>query len=134
MTVSALGKVYLNNIRFTTDPGTYTRNWPRRMSVHKGLQGAVTIQSFGRFAKDMVLQLGSGSNQWMELSLVQAIESLMAVDNGVYSFTDWIGNAFTVFILSFDPDPTFIGTLHTYSMSLQVRSILTLHGVTYTGS
>lgn len=134
MAISARGTVYLGGVRFTCDPAVYERQWPKRVSVHEGLQGAVTVQDFGRFAKDMVLRLESGEQQLMERTTVAALDAMAGTRGATYTLTDWTGLECTVHIQAFEADPTFLGTLHRYRLSLRVLSIAKLYGATYTGS
>ncbi len=135
MPLAARGTVYLDGNRFTTDPQVYKPTvWAKRHSVHPGLEGALTIQDFGTFAKDNTLQLGSGGAGYIEKSLVDALHALYRARGATYTLTDWAGNEFTVFIRNFQADPTFIGTLWTYTMELHVLAIAKLFGVTYSGS
>lgn len=134
MPLLARGTVYLGGKRFTTDPAVYERQWPKRISEHPGIGGSLTIQDFGRYAKDKVLTLQSDKNQLIEQSLVQDLDSMAGTKGASYVLTDWSGNQFTVFILTFDPKPTFLGTLFGYTMRLRVLSISQLWGQTYTGS
>ena len=135
MSLVARGTVYLDGLRFTTDPAVYEPlNWPKRFSVHEGLEGSVTIQDFGVTMKDNVVRLQSGDRQYMEQSLAEALHTRFRTKGVTYTLTDWVGNQLTVFILSFTPKPTFIGTLWTYSMELRVLGITKLFGATYTGS
>jgi hypothetical protein len=135
MTVEARGTVYLGGERFTTDPQVYEPlQWPKRATVHPGLQGALTVQDFGTYAKDNSIHLASGSSGYMEQSVVAAIHTKYRIPGASYTLTDWMGNEFTVFILEFTATPTFIGTLCTYSITLQVLGITKLFGSSYTGS
>ncbi len=134
MPLPARGQVYLGGKQFTTDPQVYERQWPKRVSEHPGIGGSVTIQDFGRFAKDKVLTLQSGENQVIEQTLVQDLDGMAGTKGSTYTLTDWSGNQFTVFILAFDPKPTFLGTLFKYSMRLKVMAITQLWGQAYTGS
>lgn len=128
MPVTARGTVYLGGVRFTCDPAIYERQWPKRLSIHEGLQGAVTIQDFGRSAKDMTLRLESGEQQLMEKTTVAALDALAGTRGAVYTLTDWNGTEVSACIVSFDADPTFVGTLHRYRMLLRVTGITTLYG------
>ena len=127
--------------QFTTDPQDYSPlNWTKRHSVLPGLQGSVTIQDFGTFKKDDVVRLRSGDG-FLTKAKVSTFHAKFRTKGATFSFTDWLGNAFTVFIRSFTPVPTFIpddpdgsGTLYRYDMELQVVSISTLFGAAYTGS
>ncbi len=135
MTLAARGTVYLGGLRFTTDPQTYAPlTWRKRQSVHPGLDGAMTIQDFGVHAKDNTVRLASGSAGYLERSLVVSLHALYRTKGATYTLTDWAGNEFTVFIRDFQADPTFIGTLWTYTMELHVLAIAKLFGVTYSGS
>jgi hypothetical protein len=142
MTFAAIGQVFLDGVQFTTDPQDYDPvQWEKRHSVHKGLQGAVTVQDFGTFKKDNTVRLGSGASGFLSQSVVSSFHTKFRTKGATYSFTDWLGNSFTVFIKSFVPVPTFLpddpdgtGCLYTYSMELQVLNITDLFGVAYTGS
>jgi len=135
MPLTARGTVYLGGTQFTTDPQTYEPlKWPKRATVHKGIQGAVTVQDFGTFAKDNMIHLGSGESGFLEQSVVEALHTKYRTKGATYTLTDWAGNSFTVFIMGFEAEPTFIGTLFKYTMTLQVLGITNLLGTAYTGS
>ena len=134
MTLIARGSLYLGGVRFTTDPGVYQRQWPKRASKHPGIGGSITIQDFGRFAKDMTLTLQSGQHQLLESSVVESLEAMASVRGATYTLTDWSGNELTVFIVDFRADQTFVGSLCTYAMELHVLGVTKLFGATYTGS
>lgn len=139
MAILTIGKVTLGGITFDTDPQVYEPlNWEKRHSVLPGLQGAVTIQDFGHFAKDNTITLASGRSGYLNQSKVEAIHTAFRTKAAVFTLTDWIGNEFTVFIREFRPVPTFIGidntdNLFTYTMLLQVTVITKLFGAVFTG-
>lgn len=142
MSLSPIGHVFLDGVQFTTDPQDYSPlNWEKRHSVLPGLQGSVTIQDFGTFKKDDVVRLTSGASGFLTQSVVASFHGKFRTKGAVFSFTDWLGNSFTVFVKSFVPVPTFYpddpdgsGTLYTYNLELQVVNISTLFGAAYTGS
>jgi len=135
MPVSPNGTVFLGGTQFTTDPQVYQPLlWKKRATVHKGIQGAVTVQDFGTFAKDNRLYLASGNSGFLEKSVVDALHTKYRTKGATYTLTDWSGNSFTVFLVEFEAEPTFIRTLFRYSMTLQVLGITNLLGTAYTGS
>lgn len=135
MTVPALGVVTLGGIQFTTDPQIYNpMAWPKRFRVHKGLEGSVTIQDFGTFQKDNMVRLGSGATGYLEETVVESLHGFFRTRGATFTLTDWRDNEFTVFITRFEPVPTFIASLYTYDMELQVRVITKLFGTVFTGA
>lgn len=134
--IPAIGKVYLNGERFTTDP-KIARDWPPRRSRLLGLDGSVTQQDFGRHAKDVRLTLTSGGN-YMNASLKAAIETMMISRGADYSYTDYTGLEGRVVIVSFVPEPTFIRdgarVLYEYTLVLDVVQLDKLDGTEYQGS
>ncbi len=135
MPLTARGTLYLGGVRFSTDPQPYEAyEWPKRMSEHPVLGGSVIIQDFGTHAKDLTITLGSGQNQFLEQSVVTALDTMYRTKGATYQLTDWLGNDMTVFIAAFKPTGTFLGSLFTYTLTLRVRSIAKLFGATYTGS
>ena len=139
MAILTIGKVILGGLTLDTDPQIYEPlNWEKRHSVLPGIQGAVTIQDFGHFAKDNTLRLASGRTGYLNQSKVAAIHDAFRTKAATFTLTDWIGNEFTVFIREFRPVPTFIGiddtdNLFTYTMELQVVVITKLFGAVFTG-
>lgn len=134
MTVTAIGQVFLDGIQFTTDPRTYEPVWPKRQSIHGGLQGAVTVQDFGVFAKDQRLRLESGG-QWLTRTVVDALDARFQTRGAAYPFKDWVGTEATVFIVAFDPiDARLGGDLYEYRMELRVLALTKVRGVAYVGS
>lgn len=134
MTLTARGQITIGGTQLTTDPETYESHlWPKRFSKHLGIGGSVTWQDFGHVAKDLVLRLSSGK-QYLTFATVQAISSAHRTKGATYTLTDWLGNQFTVFIVSFNPKVTFVDDLHTYDMELHVTAISKLFGASYGGS
>lgn len=131
--LQARGNITIGTVQLTTDPETYERQWPKRFSEHPGIAGSFTIQDFGRYAADMVIRLVSG-RQFITLAVVEALDAAFGTQGATYSFTDWLGNEFTVFIRDWKPLVTFIDDLHTYTLELRVVSITTLFGAAYGGS
>lgn len=135
MTVPAIGTVFLGGIQFTTDPQIYNPTvWPKRFRVHKGLEGSVTIQDFGTFQKDNTVRLGSGAAGYLEETVVELLHGAFRTRGGSFTLTDWRDNEFTVFITRFEPVPTFLASLYTYDMELQVIAIAKLFGTVFTGA
>ncbi len=135
MPLAARGTVYLGGVRFSTDPQPYeSYEWPKRMSEHPVLGGKVIIQDFGTGKHDLTITLGSGQNQYLEKSVVVALDAMYRTKGATYRLTDWLGNDMTVFIAAFKPTGTFLGTLFTYTMTLRVRAIAALFGNAYAGA
>lgn len=134
MPLTARGNLYLAGQQFTSDPDVYEREWPKRMSEHPVLGGSVIIQDYGRFAKDLTLTLQSGEGQFLEKSLVDTLDGMAATKGATYALVDWEGTEATVFIANFDPQPTRLGSLYRYTMTLRVRAITKLRGVAYGGA
>lgn len=119
---------------FNCDPEPYEPyQWPKRHSVHPGLQGAVTIQDFGVYAADRRLTLRGGFDQPMDDDVVKTMDGYYRSRGTKYRFTDWLGNDFTVFIASFTHTPHGRLAISSYQMELQVVSIQLLFGAAYTG-
>lgn len=139
MAITTFGKVFLDGLQFDTDPQIYEpTNWPKRHIIIPGIDGSVTIQDFGHFAKDNTVRLSSGPTGFLNQATVAALHVKFRTKAAVFSLTDWMGNEFTVFIVSFRPIATFIGlsdadNLFTYDMELRVVAIAKLFGTTFTG-
>lgn len=139
MTITTFGKVFLGGVQFDTDPQVYEPlNWPKRHSIFQGINGSVTIQDFGHFAKDNMLRLSSGSTGYLNQATVKALHDRFRTKASVFTLTDWMDNEFTVFFISFTPVATFIGlsdsdNLFTYEMVLRVTAITKLLGIPFTG-
>lgn len=126
--------VVLDGVTFNTDPNPYEHhNWKKRYSIHQAIGGKVIIQDFGTYAKDLVLKLGSGQAQFIDLTTVKALNTRWLIRGASYSFLDYLGNDFVVFISDFNPT-IFRVDLYTYTMELQVLTINKLWSLTYTGS
>jgi hypothetical protein len=135
MALTARGKIYLGGIQFSSDPSVYEpSNWPKRASEHPTIGGGITVQDFGRFAKDCTVHLASGAGQFLEQSVVDSLDALYATRGATYTLTDWLGNEFTVWMRDWHPVPTNIATLWTYDLVLRVISITHLRGADYSGS
>lgn len=134
--IRTMGKVFLDGVQFTTDPHI-TRSWPPRRNKKMGIEGSVTYQDFGRFAKDMRLTLNSGEN-YANQAFVSAIEDRMQERLAVYTYTDYQGIDADVVITDFQPTATFIkdgsGVLFTYTLTLDVVALRKLNFKTYTGN
>lgn len=101
--------------------------------MHRGLNGSVTVQDFGLFAKDNRIRIESG-DQYLSTAVVDALQARYQTPGATYTLTDWLGNEFTVFILDFRPVEAQLGGAWRYSMDLVVLGIAQLNGVPYTGS
>lgn len=130
--LEARSAVVLGGVQFTTDPRTYERQWAKRQSRHATLGGGVTIQDFGRKAKDLVLRLESGGN-FMSGPVVDQVDALFGTAGGVHSFVDWHGTEATVYIADFTPAESHLPDLFEYSLTLWVRTLAKLRGVPYAG-
>jgi len=120
-----------------TDPQTYEPfEWDKRISKHECLDGVVTIQDFGLFAKDIIIRLKSGENSKLDTYTSLAIKNLQNITGTIYNFKDWYANNFTVFIADFKPKREVYGVdpIWDYSMELWVTAINTYFGSAYTGS
>lgn len=131
--MDAIGQVSLEGVQFSTDPQIYEPlNWDKRHSVHPGISGSLTIQDFGMIQKDNTLRLASGTAGYLDHTTVKALHVLYRTKGVTHTLSDWIGNEFEVFILSFAPVPTFVGSgeevLYTYTMELHVLDITMLLG------
>ena len=126
-----IGSIYLDGIRFTTDPATYRRQWPKRITKVDTI-GGNTVLDFGRKAKDITLELGSGG-QFMARTVVDAIDARAGALGVGYPLLDWEGTEATVVIAAFDADES-LPELYEYSLTLWVRVLAKLRGVTYGGA
>jgi hypothetical protein len=131
--MDAIGSVFLDGVQFTTDPKVYEPTFPKRVSVHAGLGGAVTVQDFGRYAKDGTLRLQS-SGQWLDQATVDAIDARADVKGATYPFKDWVGTEATVFITSFRAIPTYLPDLYEYELELRVLGLTKRRGTAYGGT
>lgn len=133
--------VTLDGVDFTSDPIPYDPlKWAKRDNRQPGSQRSSTIQDFGMTILDDTLLLASGDKQVLDMATVIALYRRYIVQGATYAFTDWLGNAFTVYIHDFHPVPKIRGrlpsgateTLFTYTMELWVVSCTALLGKTYT--
>lgn len=142
--LATIGQLEIGDVQFTTDPDVYQPfNWPKRYSAQPGLNGAVTIQEFGRWAADATIHIESG-DQFLTTKCVDALDALYEADGTTYTLTDWLGNEFTVYITAFVPIPSkladrdddeeLVGSLYRYTMDLLVVAITKRRGTTYGGS
>jgi hypothetical protein len=131
--MNAIGQVYLDGLRFTTDPKVYEASWPKRHSIHEGLAGSVTIQDFGVRAKDLAFRLGS-DGQYLDLALVDQLDARFRTLGATYVFKDWRETEATVFITRFAPRETFLPDLYEYEMELRALALTKLRGVAYSGT
>jgi hypothetical protein len=138
--VGPFGSVVLGGTQFSTDPSPYEPlNWAKRHSIQPVIGGGVVIQDFGTFMRDNTLKLGSGNERFMALDVVLALHTKFRAPGATYLFTDWLSNQFMVFIKAFVPVPFKMGgdglgntvSLFTYTMDLQVTTILKLLGTPY---
>jgi len=143
MPIGTLGTITLtaltgggNTITLTTDPTTYVIYWSKRRSSFPGLNGSVTVQDFGKFAKDALIEVKSGS-QWINKSVVADMDENDAIKGATWRLQDYEGNDFTVSIDQWKPEMApgmALAGLYSYDLILRVHAIATLRGVTYTGS
>jgi len=138
-TIPAFGRLTIGptggETTFTTDPEPYEPyQWPKRHSVHPGLQGAATIQDFGVFAADRRLTLEGSFDQPMDDTVVKILDGYYRTRGATFVLDDWLGNKFTVFIAAFTHRPHGRLAISAYRMELQVVSITNLFGSAYTGN
>jgi hypothetical protein len=134
MPLTVIGTLTLGGTVFTTDPAVYeSQNWPKRVSVFRGLMGSVTVQDWGTFKKDNTMRIESG-DQYISTSVKSALDTKFRAKGVTYALTDWLGNAFTVFIRDFRPVAARIPDAWRYSMDLVVLDITIMDGVAYTGA
>jgi hypothetical protein len=129
-----VGGIFLDSVRFTTDPETYEPlTWAKRYSIHQAIGGKVTIQDFGTFMKDNEIKIVSGNAQFFDQATVISLHSRWRTRGATFILTDWMENNFTVFIMEFPP-VNFRPNFYRYSMRCKVVAINQLWGVTYTGT
>lgn len=126
-----IGSLFLDGVQFTTDPTTYQRQWPKRITKVDVI-GGNTVLDFGRKAKDIELMLQSGG-QYLSREVVDALETRAGALGAGYPFVDWEGTEATVVIAAFDPQEALPG-LYEYTMALWVRALAKLRGVAYGGA
>ena len=126
-----IGSIYLDAVRFTTEPKTYTRQWAKRLTLVPTI-GSNTVLDFGRKAKDIKLELVSGG-QYMARDVFDLIDAKAGVLGAGYPLVDWNGTEATVVIAAFDGDEA-LPDLFEYSLTLWVRTLAKLRGVTYGGT
>jgi len=121
-------------VYFTADPRSYRPwQWKKRASFHPGIQGSMTIQDFGVVSKDLVIEIESPEDAFLEASVVKQLHEMYRTKGAVYRLTDWVGNDFTVWLEDFQPEANENLPGYRYSMRLKVQSITTLFGAPYTG-
>lgn len=131
--IEPIGALFLDGVQFTTDPETYERQWPKRLTKVATI-GGNTILDFGRVAKDLTLSLDSGKGgQYMARDVFDLIDAKAGALGIGYPFVDWNGTEATVVIASFDGDES-LPDLFYYSMTLYVRTLTKLRGVAYGGA
>ncbi len=132
--IPVTGAVVLDGVTFTTNPEVYEPwNWRKRHSVHPTIGGEVVIQDFGTFMRDNTVRLASGNNQFLSEAAVTSFHAKWRTRGSTFSFSDWLGNLFTVFIKEFVPI-NYRPDLYRYTMELQVTVITNLWGTSYTGT
>jgi len=97
----------------------------------------VTVQDFGKFAKDCVVRADSGSTQWINKDVVQAMDKNEQIKGGTWQLEDFEGNDFVVSIEKWAPvmvKGMAIAGLYTYELALRVHSMTTLRGSAYMGN
>jgi hypothetical protein len=135
MTLTARGTITIGSVQLTSDPDVYEpASWSKRASEHPTIGGGLTIQEFGRYAKDLTVHLASGQNQFLTQSVVASLDTMHATKGATYALTDWLGNEFTIWIRDWHPVPTRLPSLWTYDLVLRVMSITKLRGASYSGS
>jgi len=142
MAIPTLGKITLtvvsgggSSITLTTDPDTYVLEWPPRRSYFPHIGGGVK-QDFGKFAVDCVVKMQSGASQWLNKSVVIAMDTNDAIKGATWRLQDFEGNDFTVSIDKWSPvvakGMALVG-LYTYELDLRVKAMSKLRGASYTG-
>jgi hypothetical protein len=133
--VDAIGSIVLGGVRLTTDPQKYRPpRRPKRAAVLPGIQGTVTIQDFGRFAKDATFVLQGSGGQGLATDVIDAIDALADAVGLVTSFSDWLGTEGQVWIEAFDYELNAPWQLYDYTLTLRVVALTTLRGNGYLGA
>lgn len=131
--IEPIGAIFLDGVQFTTDPETYERQWPKRLTKVATI-GGNTVLDFGRKAQDMTLRLESGKGgQYMARDVFDAIDARAGTLGAGYPLVDWNGTEATVVIAAFDGDEA-LPDLFYYSLTLYVRALAKLRGVAYGGA
>ena len=140
------GGITIDGVQLTTDPTRYEPlRWKKRTSFHQvigppGTPGPAVIQDRGVTQVDDVVML-EGENPITD-DVKAALHTRYRTKGQQYSYTDWVGNTFQVFIEDFQPRPYKTGgtaagvkfTLWLYTLTLRVVSISQLDGVAYAES
>lgn len=114
------------------DPDTYTRDWPKRKSVHQVI-GDTVEQDFGLYAADCVVTAVWANGQYLDKTHVQALHEWRATAGAELRLSDGEGNEFTVTINSF-AEKRAVADLYHGSLELQVTSMTAYLGQAYTGN
>lgn len=137
------GGVYLDSIQFDTTPDPYKPlEWEKRYSEHMTIKKfgelrGMVIQDFGVTPKDNLIILQSGTERLMNEDVVKLMYNRWQRLGVTYTFSDWLGNSFMVFIRQFKAEPFKRGaadstggiiSLYKYEMELRVTQFLTLFG------
>lgn len=129
-----LGGIYLDEVRFTTDPKTYKPlMWKKRYSIQEAIGGKVTIQDFGMYAKDCETMLASDDKQFLDEPTTIAFHTKFRTRGATFNLRDWMLNNFTIFMMEFEP-VNYRPNIYLYSAKFKVVAINALWGVTYTGT
>lgn len=133
---NAFGSVTLGSVEFPSPQKYRPPKHPKRGSVIPGIQRTVTIQDFGRTARDAWFLLEGSGGQGLSPETVDAIDALADVQGATYTFADWLGNRATVWIAEFDyalsEQPTG-WQLYDYTLRLKVVELVELRGAAYFG-
>lgn len=129
-----VGGLYLDSVRFTTDPETYEPlTWEKRYSLHPAIGLKLTIQDFGVAMKDCKIVMASGNNRFLDEQTVIAFHTKWRTRGVTFELRDWMANNFTVFLLTFPP-VNFRPNIYRFKLEAQVVAINTLWNTTYTGT
>jgi hypothetical protein len=122
-------------LRFNLDPRV-EQTWDARKVTTPGLEGAVTTQDFGTFAKDCYRTLTwAGAGQWLDVTQVIQLREWAATAGSTYRYeVENEGHEWTVEILKVKEQ--YEGPLDYYRcvLELHVLAMTTLYGSPYTGT
>lgn len=143
MTIPSYGTIVLTPIganplpgalTVTTDPDGYARTWPKRRSEHPGLEGTLTTQDFGRFARDCTLRLSWSTSQPLNKTAVQQLKTWEGQASSAYRLQDGEGNDWTVELVGFEERRIFgQPDLYYGTLDLRVLTMALYLGQPYTG-
>lgn len=115
-------------VRFTTDPESWSFPWQKNATMFSGIGGWNAIQAWPTVLKDAQITCGSGGSSPLDFTTMRTLKAMALDHRAVYGYRDPFGNEGSVYILAFDERFRSAGAMWDYTLALSVRALSKFYG------